>query len=155
MAKDKKTKGRTRAAKDNGGELSTWDNVRLVSGFVLMLVGAFIFCSILSYLFFWKQDMSALLEVGRPMSTPEFRNICGEGGANVANMLVGDGFGLFAIIIPIVITIIGWRLFRYKPLRLHRFGHHAAAGLRQGHETNAGQPRGSGHAGKLNARGPS
>ena len=40
------------------------------------------------------------------------------------------------------------------PLRLHRFGHHAAAGLRQGHETNAGQPRGSGHAGKLNARGP-
>ena len=121
MAKDKKTKGRTRAAKDNGGELSTWDNVRLVSGFVLMLVGAFIFCSILSYLFFWKQDMSALQEVGRPMSTPEFRNICGEGGANVANMLVGDGFGLFALIIPIVITIIGWRLFRYKPLRLHRF----------------------------------
>ena len=121
MAKDRNTKGRTRATKGNNGELSTWDNVRLVSGFVLMLVGAFIFCSILSYLFFWKQDMSALQEVGKPMSSPEFRNICGQGGANVANTLVGGGFGLFAIIIPIVIMTIGWRLFRYKPMRLHRF----------------------------------
>ena len=121
MAKDRNTKGRTGATNGNGGELTTMDNVRLVSGFVLMLIGAFIFCSILSYLFFWKQDMSALQEVGKPMSSPEFRNICGEGGAKVANMLVGGGFGLFAIIIPIVIMTIGWRLFRYKPLRLHRF----------------------------------
>ncbi len=121
MAKDRNTKGRTGATNGNGGELTTMDNVRLISGFVLMLIGAFIFCSILSYLFFWKQDMSALQEVGKPMSSPEFRNICGEGGAKVANMLVGGGFGLFAIIIPIVIMTIGWRLFRYKPLRLHRF----------------------------------
>lgn len=121
MAKDRNTKGRTKATNGNGGELTTKDNVRLVSGFVLMLIGAFIFCSILSYLFFWKQDMSALQEVGKPMSAPEFRNICGEGGANVANTLVGGGFGLFAIILPIVIMTIGWRLFRYKPLRLHRF----------------------------------
>ena len=121
MAKDKNTKSRKHATKGGNGELSTWDNVRLVSGFVLMLIGAFIFCSILSYLFFWKQDMSALQEVGRPLSNPEFRNICGQGGANVANMLVGGGFGLFALIIPMVITIIGWRLFRCKPLALHRF----------------------------------
>ena len=122
MAKDTKAKGRAKTTYDNSnGQLSTMDNVRLISGFVLMLIGAFIFCSILSYYFYWKQDMSALQEVGRPMSDPEFKNICGQGGAAVANMLVGGGFGLFAIIIPVVITIIGWRLFRYKPLRLHRF----------------------------------
>lgn len=122
MAKDTKVKGRAKTTYDNSnGQLSTMDNVRLISGFVLMLIGAFIFCSILSYYFYWKQDMSALQEVGRPMSDPEFKNICGQGGAAVANMLVGGGFGLFAIIIPVVITIIGWRLFRYKPLRLHRF----------------------------------
>ena len=124
MAKDKKSRGNARGeASQNreGGELSTLDNVRLISGFVLMLIGAFLFCSILSYFFYWKQDMSALQEVGKPLSDPEFRNMCGQGGARVANMLVGGGFGLFAIIIPLVITTIGWRLFRYKPLRIYRF----------------------------------
>ena len=92
MAKDNKSRGNARGeASQNreGGELSTLDNVRLISGFVLMLIGAFLFCSILSYFFYWKQDMSALQEVGRPMSDPEFKNICGQGGAAVANMLVG------------------------------------------------------------------
>lgn len=102
-------------------ELSTMDNVRLIAGFVFMLIGAFLFCSIVSYIFYWKQDMSALAELGHPMSSPEFNNICGEWGAKVGNAFVGRGFGLFAIVFPIIMSIIGWRLFRYKRLRLHRF----------------------------------
>ena len=103
------------------GQLSTMDNVRLIVGFVFMLVAAFIFCSIASYLFYWKSDMSALQEIGKPMSDPQFFNICGHGGARIANILVGGGFGLFALVIPMVIGVIGWRLFRYKPLHLHKF----------------------------------
>ena len=102
-------------------EVTMMDNIRLISGFVFMLIGAFIFCSVVSYIFYWKQDMSALAELGRPMSNPEFRNICGEWGAKVAHALVGKGFGLFAIVFPVITSMIGWRLFRYKPLRLHRF----------------------------------
>ena len=101
--------------------VSTRDNIRLVTGFILMLIGAFLFCSILSYLFYWKEDMSALASLGHPVNTPEFNNICGKWGAKVANGIVGGGFGLFAVIIPMIFAIIGWRLFRYKPLRLHRF----------------------------------
>ena len=86
-----------------------------------MLIGAFLFCSIVSYIFYWKQDMSALAELGHPMSNPQFSNICGEWGAKVANALVGKGFGLFAIVFPLIMSVIGWRLFRYKRLRLHRF----------------------------------
>ena len=122
MAKDRKP--RTKSAKDGsteGGEVTTLDNIRLISGFVLMLVGAFLFFSIVSYLFYWKEDMSALMEVGKPMANPEFSNICGEWGANVADSLVGGGFGLFAVVIPMVLCTLGWRLFRYKPLRLHKF----------------------------------
>ena len=123
MAKDKKSKVDASAVDATTGDapLSTKDNVRLIAGFILMLIAAFIFCSIASYLFYWKADMSALQEVGKPMSNPQFYNICGQGGAKVASGLVGGGFGLFALVIPLVIGVIGWRLFRYKPLHLHKF----------------------------------
>ena len=114
------TKGKAESAETQQG-VSTMDNIRLIAGFIFMLIGAFLFCSIVSYIFYWRQDMSALAELGRPMSNPEFNNICGELGAKVANALVGRGFGLFAIVLSFVASILGWRLFRYKPLRLHRF----------------------------------
>ena len=96
------------------------DNIRLISGFVLMVLGAYIFCSILSYLFYWREDMSALAELDRPMGDPRFSNMCGEGGAKVAQFLVGEGFGLFSVVITFILMVSGWRLFRYKPLRLMR-----------------------------------
>ena len=106
---------------DDYEQLSTADNIRLISGFVLMLIGAFLFSSIVSYIFYWAEDMSAIAEIGVPMATPEFKNICGQGGALVAHRLVGGGFGLFAVVISFIFLVFGWRLFRYKPLRLYRF----------------------------------
>ena len=102
-------------------QLSTADNIRLIAGFVLILIGAFLFSSIVSYLFYWAEDMSAIAEIGVPMANPEFNNICGQWGAQVAHRLVGGGFGLFAIVISFIFLILGWRLFRYKPLKLYRF----------------------------------
>ena len=102
-------------------QLSTADNIRLIVGFVLMLIGAFLFSSIVSYIFYWAEDMSAIAEIGVPMASPEFSNICGKGGALVAHRLVGGGFGLFAVVISFIFLVFGWRLFRYKPLRLYRF----------------------------------
>ena len=115
-------KGATRsnAASDESQMVTVRDNIRLVSGFVLMVFGAFLFFSILSFFFYWKEDMSALAEVGVPMSDPRFSNICGRGGASVASGIVGGGFGLFAIAIPLLLMKWGWRLFRYVPLRLLR-----------------------------------
>ena len=102
-------------------QLSTADNIRLIAGFVLILIGAFLFSSIVSYLFYWAEDMSAIAEIGVPLATPEFNNICGRGGALVAHRLVGEGFGLFAVAISFLFLILGWRLFRYKPLKIYRF----------------------------------
>ena len=102
-------------------QLSTADNIRLILGFVLMLIGAFLFSSIVSYIFYWAEDMSAIAEIDVPMANPEFKNICGRGGALVAHHLVGGGFGLFAVVISFIFLVFGWRLFRYKPLRLYRF----------------------------------
>ena len=102
-------------------QLSTADNIRLISGFVLMLIGAFLFSSIVSYIFYWAEDMSAIAEIGVPMANPEFHNICGQGGALVAHRLVGGGFGLFSVVISFIFLVFGWRLFRYQPLRLYRY----------------------------------
>ena len=115
MAKNKATKT------EELEQLSTRDNIRLISGFVLMLIGAFLFSSIVSYIFYWAEDISAIAEIGVPMASPKFNNICGQGGALVAHRLVGGGFGLFAIVISFIFLVLGWRLFRYKPLRLYRF----------------------------------
>ncbi len=118
MAVDKRT---TKDMEQDYQQLSTMDNIRLIAGFVLMLIGAFLFSSIVSYLFYWAEDMSAIAEIGVPMANPEFSNICGQWGAQVAHRLVGGGFGVFAVVISLIFLILGWRLFRYKPLKLYRF----------------------------------
>ena len=118
MAADKRT---TKDMEQDYQQLSTMDNIRLIAGFVLMLIGAFLFSSIVSYLFYWAEDMSAIAEIGVPMANPEFSNICGQWGAQVAHRLVGGGFGVFAVVISLIFLILGWRLFRYKPLKLYRF----------------------------------
>ena len=118
MATDKSD---VRGVEQDYDQLSTMDNIRIIVGFVLIMIGAFLFFSILSYLFYWAEDMSAIAEIGVPMATPEFNNICGQWGAQVAHRLVGGGFGVFAVVISLIFLILGWRLFRYKPLKLYRF----------------------------------
>ena len=63
--------------------------------------------------------MSALAQRGLPGAHPEFKNMCSEMGAAIAASLVGGGFGIFALGIPVLMTIFGWRLFRYKPLNFN------------------------------------
>ena len=108
-----------RADVTNDVGVSRWDNVRLIAGFTFVIFGAFLACSIISYFFYWKEDMSAINEVN-PRIDVVYSNICGPMGARVAQKFVGGGFGIFALALPVYTTILGWRLFRFKPLRLHR-----------------------------------
>ena len=118
MAKSKNTKQSDAGSAES---LSRWENVRLIAGFALVIFGIFLACSIISYLFYWKEDVSAIYETN-PRVDVEFMNICGPMGARVAHGLVGRGFGFFAFAIPTFITVLGWRLFRFKSMRLYRFG---------------------------------
>ena len=121
MAQNNSKSKTTNGDKAMAVSTTTRENIRWIAGFVMLAVGVFILCSIFSYLFYWQSDMSALMERDNPMAKPRFSNMCGEMGASVANALVGGGFGIFALVIPIIIIIIGWRLFRYKPLKLNHF----------------------------------
>ena len=128
MAKDKESKRESKPAKqtkkgrgtsEKEGRMSNRDNVRLIAGFTFLILSAFLVCSIVSYFFYWKQDMSALTETN-PRIEVEYSNICGPMGAVAAQQLVGNGFGLFALVLPIFFAILGWRMFRFQSLRLLR-----------------------------------
>ena len=123
MAKDKvqNSRGGNTAKREvsEAGTMSNLDNVRLMAGFAFMMLGAFLACSTISYIFYWKLDMSALMETN-PRVDVVYNNICGPMGARVAQGIMGNSFGLFALVLPVFFTILGWRLFRFKTVRLHR-----------------------------------
>ena len=106
---------------------SSNDNLLWMMGFVLLIVGVISFFSVLSHFFHWSSDLSALRndEELSGVVVP-FENICSSMGAHIANWFVDCSFGVFGIIIPIFIVVIGWRIFRKKALHLNHFALSAA-----------------------------
>ena len=106
---------------------SSNDNLLWMMGFVLLIVGVISFFSVLSHFFHWASDLSALRndEELSGVVVP-FENICSSMGAHIANWFVDCSFGVFGIIIPIFIVVIGWRIFRKKALHLNHFALSAA-----------------------------
>ena len=122
MAKSKEStnKKRVESASDSAAPqpATRSENIRWMTGFILLSVGIFVLCSIASYFFYWREDMSALMEAANPIANPIYNNVCGKYGAVVSRALVGRGFGIFALAIPLYTLILGWRMFRSKELRV-------------------------------------
>ena len=100
---------------------------RKLVGIVLIALGVFAVASVISHFFNWASDLSAL------NNDPEFsgvkipfENICKGAGARVAYWVVDMSFGVFGLIIPVVLLVIGWRLFRRHLLNLNHFALSAA-----------------------------
>ena len=109
------------------------DNTSWMAGFVLLIVGLFSMVSVLSHFLHWSSDLSALRN-NPELSGEEipFENICSSLGAQVAYWMVDCSFGVFGIVLPIVFTVLGWRIFRKKSLHLNHFGLSAALVLVMG-----------------------
>ena len=96
-------------------------------GLVLIALGVFAVVSVISHFFNWASDLSAL------NNDPEFsgvkipfENACKGAGARVAYWVVDMSFGVFGLIIPVVLMVIGWRVFRRQPLNINHFALSAA-----------------------------
>ena len=98
------------------------DNLLWMMGFVMLILGVISFCSVWSHFLHWSSDLSALRndEELSGVVIP-FENMCSRLGATIAYWVVDCSFGIFGIIIPIVITVLGWRIFRKKALHLGHF----------------------------------
>ena len=103
------------------------DNVLWMTGFILVVVGLISAASVLSHFIHWSSDLSALRN--NPDLSGEvipFENICSKLGATLAYWMVDCSFGIFGIIIPVVLTVLGWRVFRKKSLHINHFALSAA-----------------------------
>ena len=86
------------------------ENQRWVVCFTLLFLSLFVLVSIISYYFTWRTD-----QMGGAVS-----NNGGSVGYMIANFLVGDWFGVFALGVPIVVSILSLRIMLNKITYLER-----------------------------------
>ena len=109
------------------------DNMLWMLGFVMLVFGVFSFCSVVSHFIHWASDLTALRnDVSLSGVEVPFENMCSKAGATVAYWAVDCSFGISGIIIPVVITVVGWRIFRRKRLHFNHFALSAALVLVMG-----------------------
>ncbi|MBQ8778255.1 MAG: DNA translocase FtsK 4TM domain-containing protein [Alistipes sp.] len=123
----KKKNSKSRSQEPSVTSVPSNDNLLWMVGFVMLVLGVISFCSVCSHFLHWSSDLSALRndEELTGVVVP-FENVCSRLGAMIAYWVVDCSFGVFGIIIPIVITVLGWRIFRKKALHLNHFALSAA-----------------------------
>lgn len=116
------TQNRKKSTTSGGAEVrSNRDSLRWALGLTLFFFGIFALFSSLFYLGDWQADYSVLHNIGsdNPRFDDEVENPCGYAGAWLAEQLIGRSFGLFGLIIPIVVMVMGLRVIRRRPLLLN------------------------------------
>ncbi len=92
------------------------DNQKWVAGLVLLFFSVYVGYVCASYFFTWSTDQGALTSAAHAVPTGEK----GSFGARFGDLMIGQGFGVFGIAIPVVLFILGLRLMRFKPPYLER-----------------------------------
>ncbi|WP_300799515.1 DNA translocase FtsK 4TM domain-containing protein [uncultured Alistipes sp.] len=108
--------GRQKVRRSNG------DSIRWAVGLLLLCVGVYAASAVFFSFFSWASDQSGLLmsTEERAMQKIEPENLCGWSGAKLARLLVDNSFGLFGILIPVIVILAGVRIIRRQPLRFNR-----------------------------------
>ena len=95
------------------------DSARWIAGLLIFIFGLYITASVIFYFFTWKDDASTFAQIAAENpNAGSVSNPCGPFGARAAALLVGRGFGLFGIILPIILVMTGVRIIRRR--KLHR-----------------------------------
>ena len=108
--------GRKRNVQRTNGDSARW-----IAGLVLFFAGLYITSSVLFYFLCWRSDLSVLQGVGAedPRFDGSVENLCGRSGAWLGELIAGRGFGLFGILLPVMLMLVGVRIIRRKPLMLN------------------------------------
>lgn len=97
---------------------SNRDSARWIAGLLLLFVGLFCAASVLFSFFSWDVDQSVLQRSAeeRDLLGEEVENLCGASGARIGRLLVDSSFGVFGLLIPVMLILIGIRIIRQRPL---------------------------------------
>lgn len=94
------------------------ENQRWIIGLITIGISVYIILACISYIFTWRADQS-IISYGNILGG-ELSNGTGSSGALIGEYLVGRGFGIFGLAIPVALFVFGIRLLRSKPLRKAR-----------------------------------
>lgn len=139
MAKRKKGKRTppksTRKAKSGNGFISFLRNerVRFILGVLVAFIGVFILLTMVSFLFTGASDQSIIenksfFELINDKSI-KIENWTGAGGAYIAEKLINGWFGLFSMLIPVFIILVGLRMMKVSDISLFKAFFITAFGL--------------------------
>jgi S-DNA-T family DNA segregation ATPase FtsK/SpoIIIE len=96
----------------------TDERIRFIFGILISGFAVYLLLACVSYLFWWRTDLS--LADSQVVSNAEVnvRNWSGKSGHYLAKMIVGYGFGYGAFLIPVIIGVIGLSLLKFPNIRL-------------------------------------
>ena len=96
---------------------SNSDSARWIAGLLLLFIGLFAAAAVFFSFFSWAADQSGLQKSVEERVTLgiEPENLCGWAGARLGMLLVDHSFGLFGILIPAMIVLVGVRIVRQRP----------------------------------------
>ena len=97
------------------------DTQRWVLGIVLFAFAVFMLVAVVSYWFTWQADQNFVRH--GDMNRQEvgvIANQTGKMGATLAHYVVGQWFGMFGIVIPILLIIIALRVIDFRPALLSK-----------------------------------
>ena len=106
MASDKEKKNRIR------------DNIRIISGWLFLALGAFLLVAFVSYLFNWTVDQSLLSGDSLFMPEDSAANSGGFIGNRWADLFIGKLFGLSAFILPFFGLAVSVFLLKIRSVRI-------------------------------------
>lgn len=100
---------------------SNSDSARWIAGLLLLFIGLFAAAAVFFSFFSWAADQSGRknrsrngmtlgIEPGKPR---------GWAGARLGRLLVDNSFGLFGLLIPVMIVLVGVRIIRQRPLLMN------------------------------------
>ena len=97
---------RKKSTTESDGTTSTWDTIRWVIGLFILLFSLYVLVAAVAHLFVWRNDLGVL--ANNPLNTVSvYNNVCGKTGAILANYLVGQSFGIFGVLLPIIGILFG------------------------------------------------
>ncbi|HBZ22532.1 MAG TPA: cell division protein FtsK, partial [Bacteroidales bacterium] len=119
MSKEKEGNGKkTSKSKAKSKPLFTDERIKFIFGIFLSGIAVYLLLACISYLFWWKTDLSLADSQVVSNADVNVKNWSGKSGHFLAKTIIGFGFGYGAFFIPVIIGAIGLYLLRFPKISL-------------------------------------
>lgn len=91
------------------------ERFKFIAGVFIFLFSLYLFIALVSFIFTWKADQSFSWQNVFSASDIRVENWAGKAGAFMGNLFMSEGFGLAALVFPLILALGGLRLMKLRP----------------------------------------